>query len=161
MASKLSISLLLVFSSCGVFCQPPIGKYLQGASAWCHSFWGWDYVQRAGQKASHSLWSEFFLVSQDAGSQVGDNHIHLSIPVNLGNRSGNINPVEFPFEWSWMLWVLYTVSEDLIQNLWRPSSNAHGWIEISWQWKYGTNILSLDYGLHSLLIFNWNIVGPQ
>lgn len=47
-----------------------------------------------------NLWSELFLVSQDTGSQVGYTHIHLSVPVKLGNRSGNINSVEFSFAWS-------------------------------------------------------------
>lgn len=73
-----------------------------------------------------SLWSELVLVSQDTGSQVGDTHIHLSVPVNLGNRSGNINSVEFSFAWTCTIWILYTVSDYLVQNLWRPSSSAHG-----------------------------------
>lgn len=64
-----------------------------------------------------SLWSELFLVSQDTGSQVGDTHIHLPVLVHLGNHSGNINSGEFSFEWSCTIWVLYTVSEALIQNL--------------------------------------------
>lgn len=72
------------------------------------------------------LWSELFLVSQDTDSQVGDTHIHLPVRVKLGSLSGNINSVEFSFEWSCVIWVLYTVSDSLVQNLWRTSSNAHG-----------------------------------
>lgn len=56
-----------------------------------------------------NLWSELFLVSQDTGS-------HLPVLVHLVSHSGNINSVEFSFEWSCMIWVLYTVSEALIQN---------------------------------------------
>lgn len=73
-----------------------------------------------------SLHSELFLVSQDTGSQVGDTDIHLPVLGQLSSLSGNINSVEFSFEWSCMIWALYTMSDYLIQNLWRTSSNAHG-----------------------------------
>lgn len=64
----LSGKLLLSCLSASCLFSAPVNSFVnqqlvniyRGASAWCHSFQEWDYVQRAGQKASVSRVSSFW-----------------------------------------------------------------------------------------------------